>query len=65
MRTANPAPNSPPVNQQENVPERDCHQSPGGGWYNDNVRSDTDDAELGNAEPSEEEETKDTKDTKE
>ena len=33
LRTANPAPNSPlvnqQVNQQENVPRSDCHQSPG------------------------------------
>ena len=65
MRTANPVPNSPPANRQENAPSRDWYQSPGGGWYNDAVCLDNDNAELGSAEPSEGEEAKETKDSKE
>ena len=58
MRAANPTPNSPTKNRPESTPRGLWYQSDEGGWYNDAVCTEDEDAKIGSAEPSEEEETK-------
>ena len=62
MRAVNPTPNSPTTNPQdrpESTPRSLWKQDDEGRWYNSDVCTEEDDeAEIGNAEPSEEEETK-------
>ena len=68
MRAANQTPNSPTTNRidvghpqdpPESTPKKLWKQDDDGRWYNSDVCSEEDDeAEIGNAEPSEEEETK-------
>ena len=59
MRAVNPTPNSPTTNRPESTPRSLWYQSDEGGWYNNDVcTEDDDEAEIGSAEPSEEEDTK-------